>query len=84
MAHSGKILISVFQAFSGSINKGFIWDFGGRGGGWVLDYHSMEFRQFRKVLSCSATREETRTYHVMTPVEVWKRHLWYVNMYFKD
>ena len=59
---SGKSLISIFREFSSSIDKAFIF-----GGDWALGYHSVgldTFMIFPKVLSCSATRAVTRTYHV--------------------
>ena len=50
MAHSGGVLISIFQGFSGSIGKFFALAGGGggegEGGGWALEYHFMKFRQF--------------------------------------
>ena len=43
IAHNTKSLISIFQEFSSSINKAFIW------AGWTLGYHSMKFRQFADI-----------------------------------
>ena len=56
MAHYGKSLISVFQEFFTSLNKIFI--LAGRLGTRIL------FFEVLRLLSCSATRQATRIYHV--------------------